>query len=136
MGTYFLHTGLFKASYLLPALSCGLLTTAVLNVNNIRDIESDRVAGKRSIPVRIGRKNAVIYHWFLLLGAMLLALIFVLLHYSSPIQFLFLLSLPLIIKNGMGISRHVSAKEIDPYLKQMALTTLVFIVTFGVGILI
>jgi 1,4-dihydroxy-2-naphthoate octaprenyltransferase len=136
MGTYFLHTKTIQVSYLLPALSCGLLATAVLNINNIRDIESDKQAGKRSIPVRIGKNNAIIYHWFLLLTAVVCAMVFVLLHYRSPYQFLFLLTLPLILKNGFGISNAVSAEETDPYLKQLAISTLIFILVFGVGLIL
>ncbi|MCK5471449.1 MAG: 1,4-dihydroxy-2-naphthoate octaprenyltransferase, partial [Cyclobacteriaceae bacterium] len=44
MGTYFCHTGSFNVQALLPAFSCGLLSTAVFNVNNIRDIASDEKA--------------------------------------------------------------------------------------------
>lgn len=136
LGTYYLHTGHLEASYFLPALSCGFLATAVLNINNIRDIESDKKAGKRSIPVRIGRKNAVIYHWFLLIVPVLLMAWFVIIHYKSPVQFLFLISLPLIIWNGIAVSKNTNASNIDPYLKQLAITTLVFILTFGLGLLI
>ena len=136
LGTYYLHTGNFKWTYILPALSCGLLATAVLNVNNIRDIESDHHAGKKSIPVRLGRKNAVVYHWCLLGFAFLLALIFVLINYNSPIQFLFAISLPFLVKNGMAVTHKKNPAELDPYLRQMALSTLIFILTFGIGLIL
>ena len=136
LGTYYLHTGSIQWAYVLPALSCGLLATAVLNVNNIRDIESDYQAGKKSIPVRLGRKRAIIYHWGLLGLAFLLALLFVWINYSSPMQFLFVLSLPLLIKNGMAVAQKKDPAELDPYLKQLALSTLVFIITFGIGLIL
>ena len=136
MGTYFCHTGTFSAQALLPALSCGLLSTAVLNVNNIRDIESDEKAGKMSIPVRIGRKNAVIYHWILIVLAIASMTIFVINQYQSPIQFLFLLTTPLLFFNGIKVSSIKEAKKLDPFLKQMAISTLLFILTFGIGNLI
>ncbi|MCK5369774.1 MAG: 1,4-dihydroxy-2-naphthoate octaprenyltransferase [Cyclobacteriaceae bacterium] len=136
MVTYFCHTGTFSAQALLPALSCGLLSTAVLNVNNIRDIESDEKAGKMSIPVRIGRKNAVIYHWILIVLAIASMTIFVINHYQSPIQFLFLLTTPLLFFNGIKVSSIKEAKKLDPFLKQMAISTLLFILTFGIGNLI
>lgn len=136
VGTYFCHTGNFSADALLPALSCGLLSTAVLNVNNIRDIESDKQAGKMSIPVRVGREKAVVYHWMLLVLAVLAAVLFVALNYQSPFQYLFLVSTPLSIFNGIKVSKIHDAKMLDPYLKQMALSTLVFILTFGLGNLI
>src|ERR1044071_982876 len=66
MGSLYLFTRRVNYTDILPALSCGFFSIAVLNVNNIRDIESDREAGKFSIPVRIGRSKAIMYHWFLL----------------------------------------------------------------------
>jgi len=136
MGTYFCHTGSISLSALLPAFSCGLLSTAVLNVNNIRDIVSDAKAGKMSIPVRIGRNNAVIYHWSLIILAILSSLIFVLINYQSPFQLLFLVSVPLLFFNAFKVSTIQDSKSLDPFLKQMAISTLIFIISFGIGILI
>ncbi len=136
MGTYFCHTGSFNIPALLPAFSCGLLSTAVLNVNNIRDIDSDKKAGKMSIPVRIGRNKAVIYHWMLLLTAIISSVIFVLINFHSPVQLLFLITTPLLIFNGLKVSTIHDPKKLDPFLKQMAISTLLFIITFGIGNLI
>ncbi len=136
MGTYFCHTGNFNAHALLPALSCGLLSTAVLNLNNIRDIASDRQAGKLSIPVRIGRKNAVIYHWALIMIAIAASTAFVAINFRTPLQFLFLITTPLLIFNGIKVSKIHDAKKLDPFLKQMAISTLLFILAFGIGNLI
>jgi 1,4-dihydroxy-2-naphthoate octaprenyltransferase len=133
VGTYFCHTGIFKADTLLPAFSCGLLATAVLNVNNIRDIVSDQKAGKRSIPVRIGRENATVYHWVLIILALVSSFIYVLINYHSPYQFLFLVTTPLLIFNAMKVAANVESKKLDPMLKQMAISTLLFIIAFGVG---
>lgn len=133
LGTFYLYTHRFSFDLLLPATSCGLFAAAVLNVNNIRDIESDRKAGKKSIPVRIGRELAVKYHWFLLIAGMVCALAFVFLDYRSIYQLLFLVSFPLILRNGMAVSQKQKPAELDPYLKQMALSTLLFVLTFGLG---
>lgn len=132
-GTYFLQTQSLPLPVLLPATSCGLFAVAVLNVNNIRDIDSDRRAGKRSIPVRLGPHRARIYHWFLLLGGLAAALAYVLLTNRSPWQFLFLLSAPLIVRNGLAVWRTRSSEALDPLLKQMSLSTLFFVLTFGLG---
>lgn len=134
VGTYFLQTATVDWEVLLPALSCGLFATAVLNVNNIRDIESDAQAGKLSIPVRIGRDMAVRYHWLLLIGGAACSMIYVFLHYSSPWQWLFLAVLPLLYRNGRAVSIK-SGKALDPYLKQMAITTLVYVFAFGLGLM-
>jgi 1,4-dihydroxy-2-naphthoate octaprenyltransferase len=135
MGSYYLFVHEISWKEILPALSCGLFSIAVLNVNNIRDIESDRAAGKFSIPVRIGRDKAVVYHWFLLATGITTAIIYTVLNYQSPLQFLFLLAVPLLIRNGLAVKTKPS-KELDPFLKQMALSTLLFVILFGAGILL
>jgi 1,4-dihydroxy-2-naphthoate polyprenyltransferase len=135
MGSYYLFTHEISWKEIFPTLSCGLFSIAVLNINNIRDIESDKAAKKFSIPVRIGKDKAAKYHWVLLLGGLLSAIFYSVINYQSPWQFLFLLSAPLIIKNGISVSSKPST-ELDPFLKQMALTTLLFVFLFGIGILI
>jgi 1,4-dihydroxy-2-naphthoate octaprenyltransferase len=132
MGSLYLFTKEIKTDDLLPALSCGFFSMAVLNINNIRDIESDRSAGKFSIPVRIGREKAIRYHWFLLGSGWLAAIVYILMNYQAPFQFLFLIVAPLFIINGLAVSRRPSS-ELDPYLKQMALSTLLFVIVFGIG---
>lgn len=135
LGSYYLFTKNISWVEALPAFSCGLFSIAVLNINNIRDIESDRKAGKFSIPVRIGRQKAIVYHWILLLTALASSALYTIVIFSSPWQFLFLLSAPLFLKNGMAVSKK-SSHELDPYLKQMALSTLLFVLLFGAGILL
>ncbi len=135
-GTYFLHTMQFERLILLPAISCGFFATAVLNVNNIRDINSDRVAGKKSIPVRIGREKAVHYHWFLLTAGLVAALLFVAFYFYSFWQLIFLVTVPLLIANGSAVKNKKTASELDPFLKQMAMTTLLFVLTFGLGLML
>ncbi|MCA9925639.1 MAG: 1,4-dihydroxy-2-naphthoate polyprenyltransferase [Anaerolineales bacterium] len=133
MGTYFLQTQALNWVMLLPATSCGLLAVAVLNINNIRDIESDKKAGKHSIPVRIGPQKARLYHWALLSGAFLLALLYVALNFHSAWQFLFVLVGPLLVRNGTAVSRTHEPMKINPLLKQLSIITLVFILAFGIG---
>ena len=135
MGSYYLFTKQISWKELLPAMSCGLFSMGVLNVNNIRDIDSDRKAGKFSIPVRVGRSNAIRYHWCLVLGGLLCALFYNVVAFHSTWQFLFLISAPLFVRNAMAVTRKPS-HELDPYLKQMALSTLIFVLLFGVGLIL
>ncbi len=132
LGSYFLQVGALRWALVLPAVASGLLAVAVLNVNNIRDLESDRLAGKRSLPVRVGLRKARVYHLFLLVGSAAAALAYVLLEYLSPWQFLFVLALPMLAQNGFAVWRW-NALELDPLLKQMSISTLVFTALFGVG---
>lgn len=131
-GTFYLQTASLDFTILLPAASLGFFSVGVLNVNNIRDIESDKQAGKYSIPVRVGRDKAIRYHIILLFLGVTTALIYTFLKYESNTQFLFLLSAFLFIKNTKAVSI-LSNGDLDPYLKQMAISTFVFSFLFALG---
>jgi 1,4-dihydroxy-2-naphthoate octaprenyltransferase len=133
LGSYFVQTGRLEPALFLPATACGLLAVAVLNVNNIRDMESDRVAGKHSVPVRLGLRRARVYHWLLLGLALLSATLYVGLTYTSPWQFLYVLAAPLLIRNGLAVSRADDLPALNPWLKQMSLAALAFAILFSLG---
>lgn len=131
-GTYFLQTLTWRGAVLLPAASCGLFAVAVLNLNNLRDLRSDALAGKRSLPVRLGVQGARLYHTALLVGGVLAALLYVFLQGAPATGFLFLVILPLLYRQVVAVWRRPPT-ELDPFLRQMALTNLLFVLTFGLG---
>ncbi len=133
IGSYFVQSGRFAWALLLPATACGLLAVAVLNVNNIRDLESDRLAGKQSLPARLGLRRARYYHWLLLIAAVFLAILYCLIHFTSLWQFLFLLATPALYRNGAAISRTDALPTLNPWLKQMSLAALLFVILFSAG---
>lgn len=133
IGTFYLQTGFLVSDIILPATSCGFFATGVLNINNIRDIDSDRIAGKASIPVRIGVKKSVLYHGILLFGGFALAFAYVIINFESTYQLLFLLTLPLFYRNFNAVRQIGSYSALDPWLKQLAVSTLIFVFMFGLG---
>ena len=133
-GSYFLYAKSLDGPVWLLAVSCGLFAVGVLNVNNIRDIASDEASGKRSLPVRMGRSRAVAYHAALLTTGFLLAVIFALGRFGSVYGWAFVLVAPLLIRNFRAV-RSKRGMELDPYLKQLALTTLLFVLLMGAGLL-
>jgi 1,4-dihydroxy-2-naphthoate octaprenyltransferase len=133
-GTFFLHSLTLNLSGIWIAIALGLFSTAVLNINNIRDIESDFSAGKKSIPVRIGKKAANQYNWFLILGGNCSLIIFVLISDSWG-SLLALLAMPIMIAVALGVQNGKESKKIDPYLKKMALSTLLWTILFGIGLI-
>lgn len=135
MGTFYLQTHFISADILLPAFGCGLLSVAVLNINNLRDINQDKQVGKNTLIVRIGSENGRKYHLALLTFAMISYLIFALIHYQSPFNFLFLLALPLLIKHGRFVYRNKSPESLRPLLGQMAGIALITNLLFSIGIL-
>ncbi|MEN2283716.1 1,4-dihydroxy-2-naphthoate polyprenyltransferase [Algoriphagus sp. SE2] len=134
IGTFFLHSTDFNPSVIWVGLSLGFFSTTVLNINNIRDIESDKTAGKKSIPVRIGKEAAIRYNWFLILAGYvsLLGFCFFSQNWGAALGFMVF---PLMIKIGMNVQKGKSSDEIDPNLKKMALSTLLWVVLFGIGLL-
>lgn len=134
-GSYYLFTQTINWMVLLPALSCGLFSIGVLNINNIRDIESDQKAGKYSIPVRIGKQNAAIYHVAISMFGVLSAVVFVVLNYVAVWQLLFLLTSPFLYSINVAVLNKPS-DQLDPYLKKMAISTLLFVLLFGIGLLV
>ena len=132
-GTYYLQTQQLNWQLMLPASSLGLFSVGVLNINNIRDIESDRAAGKKSIPVRIGKKYALLYHIIILTGGMLTSIIYICLNYESWLNLLFLVTVIPLAKNIYAVSNEPSEKLLDLYLKQMTLSTLLFSLLFSLG---
>lgn len=136
LGTYYLQTQTITWSLLLPASAVGFFATGVLNINNIRDIETDAQTGKNSIPVRLGRANAIRYHWLLLISGMVCAVAYSLLTATEPSDYLYLLAFLLFTINGRAVANHTNPAELNPRLGQLALSTLLFVVLFGVGVLL
>jgi 1,4-dihydroxy-2-naphthoate polyprenyltransferase len=134
LGSTYLMTKTLLWLDVLPALTCGLFSVGVLNINNVRDIESDKAAGKYSVPVRIGKQKAALYHSYLLVIGTLTSLLYIILNYQSAWQFLFLVTFPVLVKIMVAV-KNEPAEKLDPWLKRMALTTLAFVILFGVGLL-
>jgi 1,4-dihydroxy-2-naphthoate octaprenyltransferase len=135
LGSYYLQRVQWQWSILLPAISCGAFSMGVLNVNNIRDLESDAMAGKNSLALMMGRVKAVRYHALLLTIGIIASAVFTMIHFERWLQWFFLIITPLLIVNFRAVQLNNTPMELDPYLKQMALTTLLFVVTFGLGLL-
>ncbi len=135
IGTWFLNTLYWRFDIFLPATALGFLSTGVLNLNNMRDMENDLASGKKSIASRLGYSRARIYHAILIVLGFVLTLIYVAMNYKSIWNFLFLLSLPLFLKDLISIFKTNNAL-LDPFLKKLALSTLLFSVLFGVGLLL
>ena len=136
IGTYFLNTHQFKWELLLPASAMGFLSAGVLNLNNMRDRVSDEISGKNKKIKKMGFERARWYHFFLLLGSVITGLVYMLLNYHSPFQMLFLLTLPMLWINVAVVFNNQVPEELDPYLRKLALASLVFTITFGIGLII
>ncbi|WP_045386367.1 1,4-dihydroxy-2-naphthoate polyprenyltransferase [Vibrio rotiferianus] len=131
-GTYFLHTGHVDATLFLPALGCGLLAVAVLNINNMRDIENDSQCGKRTMAVRLGQRKAKQYH-FILLGSALVAFASYLLIQGKPvwISLPFLVSVYVVAQHGRAVWQTQQPAQIAPMMPVVVKCSLVTNVLFA-----
>jgi 1,4-dihydroxy-2-naphthoate octaprenyltransferase len=133
VGSYFLYTKMINFEVFLPAFSIGLLSTAVLNLNNLRDREQDKTNNKNTLVVKLGAIRAKKYHYFLIIGAFITALIYTFLNFSSIYEFVFLVAFIPLVKNMITVSRNNTPAELDGELKKVALSTFLFAILFGIG---
>jgi 1,4-dihydroxy-2-naphthoate octaprenyltransferase len=135
-GTFYLHTGFFDPWILLPASTIGMFSSGVLNINNIRDVESDSESGKKTLAVRLGVQAAKVYHGILVLVAILLSVVYTLLFFRSPVQLLFMVTLPFLLVDVRNVFQNTVPVDLNLELKKLALTTFAFSLTFGLGLIL
>jgi 1,4-dihydroxy-2-naphthoate octaprenyltransferase len=133
VGSYFLFTKSINFDIFLPAISIGLLSTAVLNLNNLRDREEDKKNNKNTLVVKLGNNKAKKYHYFLIIGALISALIYVVLNFESIYQFIFLVAFISLFKNIITVVKNKIPAELDKELKKVALSTFLFAILFGIS---
>lgn len=131
-GSYFLYTKHLNFEVFLPAISIGLLSSAVLNLNNLRDCEEDKQQHKNTLVVKLGSEKAKKYHYFLILGALVSTLIYTFLNFKSIYQFLFLVAFIPLIKNIKTVAQNKIPAKLDSELKKVALSTFLFAILFGI----
>ena len=128
VGSNFLFTHFIDWKLFLPATAIGLLSVAVLNLNNMRDIENDKIAGKNTLVVKMGLENAKKYHEFLILTPFVLMILFSLvikLSFYAMILVFFILAVHL-----KTIKKSNKYEDFDPELKKVALSTFALSILF------
>ncbi|MDO4462761.1 MAG: 1,4-dihydroxy-2-naphthoate octaprenyltransferase [Bacteroidia bacterium] len=133
-GSEALYEGTLWLPALLPACSIGLLSVGVLNMNNMRDYESDKQTGKKTLVVMMGVNNARIYHTILMLVSFATLITYILI-YGKYTQMISLLSIPLFIKNIMYTLHH-TGRDLDKQLPLVAMGTFFTVLLFVIGTLI
>jgi|SRR5208283_964245 1,4-dihydroxy-2-naphthoate octaprenyltransferase len=134
LGTYFLHRHKLSWGAALMAVVLGLFSMGVLNLNNMRDMENDRRCGKITIAVKLGMSGAKKYHLFLIISGMLGSAIFTVLNFKSMGQLAIILIFPVFIRDINAVLKIKDHRELDPFLKKLSLSTFIFSILFGVGL--
>ncbi|HHF5475658.1 TPA: 1,4-dihydroxy-2-naphthoate octaprenyltransferase [Haemophilus influenzae] len=135
-GTYYLQTHSIASHIILPAIGSGLLASAVLNINNLRDIEQDAKASKNTLAVRLGAYKGRVYHCILLSVAALCYLAFAVVTAISWTNYLFVLAMPLLAKHAIFVYHSQQPSELRPMLAQMSMISLLINILFSLGLLI
>lgn len=132
LGVNFLYSKQIDFILFLPAIAIGLLSVGVLNLNNMRDEASDKKSNKNTIVVKIGAAKAKIYHYFLIITAMICVLVFAILFdyyrdqdpgvFNFDLYFFLLAYIPL-TKHLINVYKNQDPRLLDPELKKLALST-------------
>lgn len=135
-GTWYLQAHSLTLLVMLPATACGLLATAVLNINNLRDINSDRENGKSTLAVRLGPVIARRYHVGLLVGSLLCLALFNLIWLKSLWGWLFVLAAPLLLKQAIYVLREQDPVAMRPMLERTVKAALLTNLLFAAGVVL
>lgn len=134
-GTFYLATKTLDFSVLLPASAMGFLSNAVLNINNMRDIENDRASGKNSLVVKLGSKKAFVYHCLLIGGAFVCLTVYLILHHAAWYSYLFWLLFPIFLKDLIAIKK-TTPELLDPFLGRQVKHSFLLVVVYGALLLV
>ncbi len=138
LGVNFLHSKQVDMQLALPAAAIGLLSTGVLNLNNMRDEASDRKAGKNTLVVKMGGAAARAYHYFLVIGAMVLILIFAMIYNEVGFkfdQYIFLAAYFPLLGHLIRVSKIRDPRQLDPELRRLAIATFLLSVLLSLALI-
>jgi 1,4-dihydroxy-2-naphthoate polyprenyltransferase len=134
-GIYFMFSKQIDLLLFLPATAIGFLSVGVLNLNNMRDQESDAKANKNTVVVKNGNAWARNYHFFLVISAMILVLIFALLNDFHFDQYIFLIAYVPLAYHLITVYKNKDPKLLDPELKKLALSTFLLSVLLSLALI-
>ena len=135
-GSYALQTGRIDALVFWPATACGLFAVAVLNINNLRDIETDARAGKHTLAVRLGPRRARGYHAALLALAPLCLAAWAALTLRGWNGWLFVLALPWLALQARRVLAHRTPEAMLPMLAPTVWAAVLTQMLFIAGLLL
>lgn len=136
MGSYYLFTSSFHWLTIPGALFTGLISCGVLNLNNLRDYESDQLANKITLVGKLGIKNAKKYHLLLLLSS-IISFVIIVIYSNHLVYYLSLIPISLIIRHIYIFKKETTTEWLDSQLKVLALSCFfTCLISFVIGIII
>lgn len=134
IGTYFLHSNSLDIYPVLPSIGLGFISTMILNVNNMRDIENDKASGKVTIALKLRLKNAKIYHTLLTFG-MFACFLHYSFNYAPSPWYRYLYTVVFLFQFYILTQIHKKQeRDLDPYLKLTSLAGFFLSILFSIFI--
>ena len=134
-GTYYAQARTLSAAAAWAALPIGLLIVALLVVNNLRDIATDRQSGKRTLAVRMGENGSVREYGVLLILAYLTTVVGIILFEVTPWVFLSFLTVPFAIRRYQEV-KVVRGRPLNKTLAATAQLGLFFALLYALGLVL
>jgi 1,4-dihydroxy-2-naphthoate octaprenyltransferase len=135
-GSYYVQVEQLDALPLGLSIAVGFLATAILVVNNVRDLETDRRAGKMTLAVRMGRANAVALYRLFVLGAFVLLPISLAAGEASALPLIGLLALPMAVGPMRAMTNRTDGPALNGALAATGALLAVFSLLVSAGLLI
>jgi 1,4-dihydroxy-2-naphthoate octaprenyltransferase len=135
-GSYYVQVEALDALPLGLSIAVGFLATAILVVNNVRDVETDRRAGKMTLAVRMGRHNAVVLYRCLVLGAFVVLPIALIAGEASALPMIGWLALPLAIPPMRAITNRTDGPALNAALAGTGSLLAAFSLLVSAGLLL
>ncbi len=132
-GCYFLYSLEWDWEVLLPSFTVGFLSAGVLNLNNMRDRNTDERAGKKTLVVKIGAEKAKQYHYMLILAAVFSMVMFSALTFSGLDDLLYFFAFIPLLTHLKRVMENENPEQLDPELKKLALSTFLLALLFSLG---
>lgn len=134
-GSYVLYSGELSWWVMLPATSIGMLSMAVLNMNNMRDMQSDKRSGKNTLIVRYGIVWGKKYQTVLILGAFVVMAVYIV-TCGVVSQYIYLIALPIFIRHLIVVWKTEDNTMLDSQLKVVSMGTLLLVIGYVMGTLL
>lgn len=136
MGSFYLYGQTIDPWIILPAVAVGNLSIAVLNINNMRDLDADKMVGKNTLAVKLGRQNAKYYHYFIIAFALVAFVVYAIYSAKPLINFAFVLAYFPFVKHLVFVKNNTNPRELDSQMKIVALSTFLVSVLFSLALIL
>lgn len=136
MGCFYLYGQTINPWIILPAVAVGNLSIAVLNINNMRDLDADKVVGKNTLAVKLGREKAKRYHYFIIIFALVAFIIYGIYSEKPWLNFAFVIAYFPLIKHLIFVKNNTDPRALDSQMKIVALSTFLVSVLFSLALIL